>query len=199
MTAVIDYYLTPQSPWAYLGGERLHALARGSGAIVRVKPVDLGQLFRVSGGVPLAERPPQRQAYRRLELGRWSRHLQLPLNLEPACYPTDPIPASQMIIAAAAKGVDALALATAIGRALWAEQRDIKDPAVLIAVADALGLAGEALVQEAEKRLYWHRFQSYTDEAIAAGVFGVPSYIYRGELFFGQDRLAFLSSALGVE
>ncbi len=64
MSLVIDYYLSPQSPWSYLGHARLLAIADAAGARVDPWPIDLGQVFPVSGGVPLARRAPQRQAYR---------------------------------------------------------------------------------------------------------------------------------------
>ena len=108
MSLSIDYYLAPQSPWTYLGHARLVQMAAKHGAQVRLKPVDLGKVFPVSGGLPLAQRAPQRQAYRLLELARWR---------------------------------------------------------------DALG-------------------------AIAAGVFGGPSYIIDCEIFWGQDRLKLVERRL---
>ncbi|MGZ5714901.1 MAG: 2-hydroxychromene-2-carboxylate isomerase, partial [Caldimonas sp.] len=56
----IDYYLSPQSPWTYLGHERFAEIAKAAGATVNVLPVDLGRVFPVSGGLPLAKRAPQR-------------------------------------------------------------------------------------------------------------------------------------------
>lgn len=60
MTLGIDYYLAPQSPWTYLGHQRLMAMAQAAGASVRVLPIDLGRVFPVSGGLPLGRRAPQR-------------------------------------------------------------------------------------------------------------------------------------------
>ena len=79
MSKIVDYYLTPQSPWAYLGGKRFAEIVKKHGATVAVKPIDLGKAFSVSGGLPLAKRPPQRQAYRLLELARWKKKLGVPL------------------------------------------------------------------------------------------------------------------------
>ena len=83
MSPVIDYYLAPQSPWAYLGHAAFAALARDAKARVNVLPVDLGAVFSVSGGLPLGQRSAQRQAYRRVELTRFSAQLGVPLNLAP--------------------------------------------------------------------------------------------------------------------
>ena len=54
LTATIDYYFTPQSPWTYLGHARFTEMARQAGATVRVLPVDFGKVFSISGGLPLA-------------------------------------------------------------------------------------------------------------------------------------------------
>ena len=83
----IDYYLTPISPWTYLGHERFAQIAQRRGAAVAVKPVDYGVIFPQSGGLPLAKRAPQRQAYRLMELVRWRDFLGVPLNLRPKFFP----------------------------------------------------------------------------------------------------------------
>ena len=92
----IAYYFTPVSPWAYLGHERFVRIARAAGAAVEVLPVDYGAIFPVSGGLPLAKRAPQRQAYRLVELRRFSEHLGLPLNLQPAFFPVDAGPSARL-------------------------------------------------------------------------------------------------------
>ncbi|MEP6964164.1 MAG: DsbA family protein, partial [Polaromonas sp.] len=100
MSTTVDYYFTPQSPWAYLGHERLAHIARAASATVRVLPIDLGgKVFPISGGLPLGQRAPQRQAYRLLELKRYSDHHGLPLNIKPKFFPVSGDDASRLIIA----------------------------------------------------------------------------------------------------
>ena len=101
MAKTIDYDLTPVSPWTYLGHDRLLAIARKHGATVNPKPMDLGKVFPVSGGLPLAKRSPQRQAYRLFELARWRDHLGLPINFQPKFGAASGEPVSKWIIAAA--------------------------------------------------------------------------------------------------
>ena len=73
MNPRIDYYFAPNSPWAYLGHARFVSIARQAKAQVHVMPVDLGgKVFPISGGLPLRQRAPQRQAYRLVELKRFS-------------------------------------------------------------------------------------------------------------------------------
>src|SRR4029079_19397154 len=79
MTRSVEYLFTPVSPFTYLGHERFVAMAGRHGVSIDVKPIDLGPVFAVSGGLPLKQRAPQRQAYRLVELARWSKHLGLPL------------------------------------------------------------------------------------------------------------------------
>ena len=83
----IRYYMAPQSPWTWLGHDRLIAIAKRHGAEIDLRPADLNRVFPVSGGLPLAKRAPQRQAYRLVELARWSKFLGVPLNLHPKFFP----------------------------------------------------------------------------------------------------------------
>jgi len=197
MGKTVDYYMMPGSPWTYLGHDRFVALCRQHDATVRVKPIDLGKVFAVSGGLPLPKRAPQRQAYRLVELARWSAFLNLPLNVQPKFGASGPELASRFILAASESDVaNALALAGAVMRARWAEERDIADPSTLAAIAQGLGLDVEALAARAATPEIAARFDACTQEAIEAQVFGAPWYVVDGEPFWGQDRLDFLARKL---
>jgi 2-hydroxychromene-2-carboxylate isomerase len=198
MSKTIQYFFAPQSPWAYLGHERLVAMAAAKGAQVEPKPFDLGKVFTVSGGLPLAKRAPQRQAYRLAELARWSAFLGLPLNAQPKFFPIPPDLAARLIIAArTGLGADAaLQLTGAIMRALWAEERNISDEETLAQIANGCGLDGAMLVKAAGTPGMQDQYDRNTDEAMAASVFGVPWYVVDGESFWGQDRLDFVERAL---
>jgi 2-hydroxychromene-2-carboxylate isomerase len=197
MAKVCQYFFAPQSPYAYLGHERFVRLAKQYGVQVEIKPCDLGKIFGVSGGLPLAKRPPQRQAYRLIELKRWSEFLQLPLNLQPKFFPVPGDPAAKLIIAARlAHGTDAaLAVTGAIMRAVWAEERNVGDADTLAAIATECGHDGKALVKSSETASVQAEYERHTDEAIAANVFGAPWYVVEGEGFWGQDRLDFVERA----
>ena len=198
MSAAIDYYLTPISPYAYLGHARFAAIAAKHGATVAVKPVDFGQIFPISGGLPLPKRAPQRQAYRLVELKRWSGFLDLPMNLQPKHFPVPDIAAGRMIVAAGTSGTDAMGLTGAILRAVWEEERDVSDPATLADIAGAQGFDAKALLAAVDAPETEARRQAFTEEAIAAQVFGAPTYVIGGELFWGQDRLDFVDRALAA-
>ena len=198
MSPVIDYYLAPQSPWTYLGHQRFADMARAAGAHINVRPVDLGgKIFPVSGGLPLAQRAPQRQAYRLVELARFSAHIGVPLNLHPAHFPVAADDAARLIIAVdQAEGTDAaMALTGALLRAVWAEQRNIADAGELAAVLAACGLPSTRL-EDARAAAVQARYEADSQRAIEAGVFGAPTYVVDGEMFWGQDRLDFLQRRL---
>jgi len=198
MTLSVDYYLVPISPYAYLGHARFAAIAKAAAATVRVKPIDLGgRIFPISGGLPLARRAPQRQAYRLLELQRFSTWLGLPLNLHPKHFPVPCDDASRLIIAADLHdGSDAaMKLCGALLGAVWVEERNIADAAVLAELLAETGLPRQRLADSRETAVQQH-YDTYTEQAVAAGVFGAPSYVVDGELFWGQDRLDFLERRL---
>ena len=198
MGLVVDYYLAPQSPWAYLGHARFAALASAAGAQVRLRPFDLGgKVFPVSGGLPLGQRAPQRQAYRLVELRRFAEHLGLPLNLHPTFFPVATDDAARLIIAVDQHdGTEAaMALAGAVLRAVWVDERNIADAADLAALLAAQQLPSQRLAESkvAEVQV---RYESESRRAVDAGVFGAPSYVVEGEIFWGQDRLDFLARRL---
>jgi 2-hydroxychromene-2-carboxylate isomerase len=192
MTRTIDYYFATISPYAYLGHDRLVAIAQKHGATVAVKPINLGEVFPVSGGLPLSKRAPQRQAYRLVELARWSRYLGKPMRVQPQFFPVNGDLAAHWILAAAESGpAQALALAGAVGRAIWEQDRNIADAATMEAIASECGLPA-ALAARAQAPEIAEKYAALTQEAIARGVFGAPTYVVEDELFWGQDRLDFL-------
>ena len=198
MGRTVDYYLAPQSPWAYLGHQRFAEIARRAGASVRVMPIDLGgKVFPISGGLPLGQRAPQRQAYRLVELQRFSEYLGAPLKLKPKFFPVGGDDAARLIIAAdIAQGSEAaMAVAGAVLAACWAQERNIADDKVLLELLAEQGLPA-GLLDKSHSQAVQERYETYTQAAIDAGVFGAPSYVVDGEIFWGQDRLDFVERAL---
>ena len=197
MEKVVDYYFATISPWTYLGHQRFTDIAARHGVRIQVKPADLGKVFATSGGLPLSQRPIQRQKYRMFELDRWRKHLGVALNLEPKFFPANGEPASLRIIAAANESSEAaMRLALGFMRAVWAEERNIADPATIDAIVREQGLSPERLAAQADQAAT--RYAQNTEDAIAAQVFGAPTYIYKGEPFWGQDRLDFLERAFAA-
>ena len=200
MSHSVDYYFAPQSPWAYLGHQRFHNILKKSGASVRVMPFDLGgKVFPISGGLPLGQRAPQRQAYRLTELERFSKWLGAPLHLKPTFFPVSGDDAAKLIIAVdMAMGADAaMNISGAILSAVWSQQRNIADEKTLAELLHEQHLPA-ACLEQAYSQAAQERYESYTQMAIDAGVFGAPSYVLADEIFWGQDRLDFVERALAV-
>ena len=198
MSHSVDYYFAPQSPWAYLGHQRFQNILKKSGASVRVMPIDLGgKVFPISGGLPLGQRAPQRQAYRLTELARFSKWLGAPLHLKPTFFPVSGDDAAKLIIAVdMAVGSDAaMIISGAVLSAVWSQQRNIADEKTLVELLHEQHLPAACLEQTYSQAVH-ERYESYTQMAIDAGVFGAPSYVLAGEIFWGQDRLDFVERAL---
>jgi 2-hydroxychromene-2-carboxylate isomerase len=200
MALQIDYYFAAQSPWAYLGHARFAAMAQAAGAKVQVLPVDFGKVFAVSGGLPLPQRAAQRQAYRLVELQRFSRWLGLPLNLHPKHFPVAGAAASKLILTVADQhGSDAATRLTSVVLAgVWADQLDIADAATLQDMLRRCGLPASCH-DDARSAAADARYEAATQRAIDAGIFGAPSWVIGGEIFWGQDRLDFVQRRLAAE
>ena len=194
----VQYYVSPQSPWTYLGHLRFWDIARQHGASIEVLPVDLGgKVFPVSGGQPLGKRAPQRQAYRLVELQRFAAHLHAPLNLQPKYFPVAVDDAARLIIAVELHdgAAAAMHITDAVLRSVWVDERNIADENTLAILLLERELPARRL-EDAHSQAVQERYEANTQRAIDAGVFGAPSYVIDGEIFWGQDRLDFVERRL---
>jgi len=199
MSVTVDYYMTLNSPWTYLGSAPFAGIAGRNDVTVNIKPCKFGPIFERTGGLPLPKRSPQRRAYRMMELKRWREVRGVPLNLEPKYFPCDDTAATRLVIAAKLQGKDALRLSLELGRALWEREETLADPETIASAARRAGLdAAELRAGRPSDAELDALHEQYTQEALTAGVFGAPSYVLpSGEIFWGQDRLELLERALG--
>jgi 2-hydroxychromene-2-carboxylate isomerase len=199
----LECYYSLSSPWAYFAGPRLQDIVRRHRALLILKPFDFQAVVPITGGVPLRTRPEPRRHYHEVELDRWRKHLGMPLALKPKHYPqqtvTDPNwnkYAGWMVIAAQDTGLDAFRLSHAILCALWAEGRDIANAKVRQSIGEENGLDGTALVAMETSDRVQKLYRRFSEEALGLGVFGAPTFVVDGELFWGQDRLEFVDRKL---
>lgn len=194
--AHIDYYFSTISPFAYLAGTRLEAVAAKHGATITYKPLDILALFGRTGGVAPKDRHVSRQEYRAMDLPRQARKLGMSLNPQPAHWPTNQAPSAYAIIAAQnAGGGDLGALAHGLLRACFVEEKDIAQDDVIKSCLEAAGfdpsLSDSGLLAGAEA------YAANLEDAVSAGAFGSPFYITEdGQRFWGQDKLEELDLAL---
>lgn len=197
MARTIDCFFTTISPWAYLGHAAFVDLAERHGLSVRYRPVALVEsVYPASGGLPVAKRHPSRLRYRDVELQRWRAKRGVPFNLRPKHWPFDPTLLDCIVVALAGQGggVDAFLLRAFSG--IFAEERDLSDPRTVADLLTAAGFDAPAVMKAAVDPATTALYDANTRDALGAGVFGSPSYVLDGEVFWGQDRLELLDDAL---
>jgi 2-hydroxychromene-2-carboxylate isomerase len=192
----IDYWFSLASPWAFLGHDPFLKLAKAHEAAIAYKPVFLADVFKETGGLPLAQRAPARQRYRLLELQRWREYRGVPLKLRPKHWPFDPKPADCCVTAIAEAGGDPSGFMRAIWQASWIAEEDCAPQAKLAELLSRTGHDAEDVLAAAASETVRAIYAARPAEAIAAGVIGSPCYVLDGEVFWGQDRLDLLTRAL---
>jgi 2-hydroxychromene-2-carboxylate isomerase len=191
----VSFFFDVSSPFAYLAATQIEAVAAGSGARVRWRPFLLGALFKGIGtpDVPLFTLSQAKQRFVGADLDRWAAHHGVPLRF-PSRFPMNTVKALRLLVQLPDGQRSALALA--LFRAYWADDRDIGDDAELAAIAASVGLDGAALLAGAKSDAVKDQLKVATAEAAAAGLCGAPSFLVGDLLFWGQDRLLFVDKAL---
>ncbi len=171
-------------------------LVEKHGLSVGWRPLPLGPLFAETGGLPLAKRSVQRRRYRDVELKRWSQKRGRPLKLRPKHWPFDGAMADQVVIAILAQEQDPAAFALAAMRGVWEEDRDLGSRETIAELLEAAGLPADALLEAAGSEAMALAYEANRLAGQEIGVFGSPTYVLDGEVFWGQDRLELLDDAL---
>jgi 2-hydroxychromene-2-carboxylate isomerase len=192
----IEYFVSFVSLWSYIGSHIFNDMAKRLNARVEFKPINLYAIFKAGGGKPVRERPMPRQAYRLIEMRRWRDQHQIPLVLWPKFYPADPSLGHRMLLVASGDGRDVSAFVHAGLKAVWADELNIADADTLVKLANANGLDGAHMLAHANDPAVKAREDALTKEGIERQLFGAPFYFYRGEPFWGQDRLEQLEHAI---
>lgn len=198
MALHVDYYASLNSPWAHLGAARIEAMTAAHGASLRIIPVDFGAIFAKSGGLPLPQRSAQRQAYRMMELARWREKLGIPIHFKPAFFPHNELLGACCVIGLRETVGDgpAIKLAHRILEAVWEDEMNPGDPAVLAGLIVEIGLDADAVMKLGADPKWAERRMADSQAALDRGVFGAPSYVIGEEIFWGQDRLGFVEERL---
>jgi len=196
MSRTIDYYFTLASPWAFLGHAPFLDIAKQHGVTINYKPVDLGEVFPHTGGLPLPKRHPARQKYRILELQRWREARGVALKINPKHWPFPATTANRTIVAVAQAGADPGRYTQRAFEGVWVKDEDLAQDATLTALLNECGHDGAAMLAAARSDTVGALYAGYAQEAVDANVIGSPCYVLDGEVFWGQDRLALLDSAL---
>ncbi len=188
----IDYFYTSTSPFTWFGQKPFAEMAAKHNKEIHYRPVNLMEVWKVSGGVAPPQRPPMRQRYRLLELQRIGHYHGLEIIPQPDSYPANPERADCCCIVLAKQGKDPGPFLFSVGEALWGQDRQIADEAILAELLDKAGFDGKAIVQESKDPAIVEVRSANSQAATELDVVGAPAYVYKDEVFWGQDRIAYL-------
>jgi 2-hydroxychromene-2-carboxylate isomerase len=191
----VELYFDFVSPYAYLALTQVESFGRRHGVSWELKPVVYGALLDATGLVGPAEVEVKRR-YTLRDVLRTARLLGEPL-VGPPAHPFRSLEALRTVVTYAHRP-EALALVVALARAGWGEGRDLTDVGVLRDVVADLGLDGRDLEARLEDPATKRALRCNTDDALAAGVFGVPTFRLGRELFWGHDRMDQLAARLAA-
>ncbi len=189
----VEFYFDFVSPYAWLAAHQLGAVRDCTGVKFRFVPVLFAGLLDRHANVGPAEIPAKRR-YTFADAQRWAVHLGLEFKSPPA-HPFNPLKPLRVTSAVDDDG-EREALSRRLLDATWSDGQDITADTVVEQIADNMGLDGKALLASAQSEGIKQRLRQQTDTAVAAGVFGVPTFVVDGEVFWGNDRLPFLQAYL---
>jgi 2-hydroxychromene-2-carboxylate isomerase len=194
----IEYFYAAYSSYTWLGSARLMEISRASGCPIVHRPVDLNVMMAAAGSSSFGERSVKyRDYFFNREIERWAEFRGLrTLGRRPTYHHHGYDLANRALVTAILSdhNIDQLSHSFLDGH--WAEDADLSDPATLIRLTDRVGLDGAALIDAASGPDVTARYEANTQEAIARGVFGSPTYFVDGDMFYGQDRLELVERAL---
>lgn len=195
MSKTLEFYFDVGSPAAYLAWTQVAALARNAGAQLVYKPMLLGGVFQATANhSPMTV--PAKGRYMITDLQRFAQRYGVTFSHNPY-FPINTLALMRGAVAMQMHEPERfIPYVDAVFRAIWVEGKDMNDPAVVAGVLQAAGFDAArivALTQDAEVK---ERLKNATQEAVARGVFGAPTFFVGGHMFWGQDRLDFVKEAL---
>ena len=199
MSGHIDYFFTAVSPFTWFGHEQFIAVAKKHNKDVVYKPVNLMEVWKVSGGVAPPQRPPMRQRYRLLELQRVGHFRGYTVNPQPNSFPANPERADCCCILLVQQGKDPGPFLLSVGEALWSHDRQIADESILAELLDKAGFKGSEIVEQSKDPAIVEVRSDNSQEATSLDVVGAPAYVYKGESFWGQDRIDYLDHMIETD
>lgn len=186
----LDFWFDYTCPYAYLGSTQAPALARRMGVELTYRPLLLGGVFRANDTPQklFATLSPAKAGHNMADMQRWAKRFGVSLTM-PANHPMRSVEALRATLAT---GIDPRVI-DAFYRAYWVDNADIGDRAVIAKVLAACGHDAARVLLAIDTPAVKDDLRARTDEAVALGIFGVPSWVVDGtHLYWGQDRLHFV-------
>ncbi|MFL2935236.1 MAG: 2-hydroxychromene-2-carboxylate isomerase [Myxococcota bacterium] len=194
----LEFFFDYGSPYSYLADTRLTGLQTRTDCEVEYRPMLLGGIFKATGNrSPAEETVVPKLQYQSTELKRWVDHYGVSFASNPF-FPINTLQLMRVAHAAQADGVFQ-AFHEVVFKAMWAQEKNLGDPEVLVPVLEEAGLDGGALLAMASKPEVKKSLMDTSQEAVARGAFGAPTFFVGEAMFFGNDRLDFVERALLAE
>ena len=195
MTKTVEFFFDVGSPAAYLAWTQLPSMCSKAGGSIDFKPMLLGGVFQATGN----QSPMTVAAKGKYVLGDLERHA-LRYGVPFLHNPHFPINTLTLMRGATAVQMHQperfAAYVGAVFRAIWVDQMNMNDPQVVASVLQAAGFDPAALLAQAADPQVKERLKQVTQDAVARGVFGAPTFFVDGQMFWGQDRLDFVKEML---
>jgi len=192
------YYYSAHSAFAYLGSACVMDICQNHGLTLVHRPIPLSPVVEAQGSLPFRARTQAHVDYFfGREIERWAELRDVPvMSARPTHHDADYRLASGMILALGDRGAAVDTMAHAVLQAHWRDDLDLSDASALSALAQSLGHDAKTLLDQAQSATVQAQYQNNAQEALAASVFGSPTYVLNGESFYGQDRLELLERAI---
>ena len=194
----ITYYYAAYSGFAYLGSRRFQEIAKQAQRTIVHKPIDLEVVLSENGSQSWADRTKAHlDYYFRRELERWSEYRQVSvLKQRPTYHGNSTNPANKLLIAAIVSGLNVNQFSHQLMTKHWVEDADLADKDTLIVITESAGFNAQELMDLADSSEVDVIYRQNTQDALDLSVFGSPTYIVDGDMFYGQDHLELVERAL---
>lgn len=200
--STIDFFYDCSSPWTYLAFEQIQPIAQRHGATIVWKPFLVGAVFNAINPSVYQSRTapiPSKAAYHVKDMQDWADLAGLKILFPPTVFPVNSAKAMRGALVAERHGVQ-VPYARAVFKAYWSDDQDIAKPEVLAALAQAVGLDPGSFLADIETPAMKEALRANTDEVMARGGFGSPTYFLNGtDMFFGNDRLGLMEAKLNQQ
>ncbi len=195
---MIDFYFDCSSPWTYLAFHNIQPLAAELDEPISWRPILVGGIFNSINPSVYANRDnpvPAKQAYFYKDIQDWARAAGLKIAMPPRIFPINSVKAMRACIWLEPQG-KLVPFAKAVFEAYWGREEDIADDAVLAAICAQSGVDAAALRDGISQPEVKNQLKANTDEVMRRGGFGSPTMFVGDDMYFGNDRLSLLRSAV---
>lgn len=195
MSTAIEFYFDVGSPAAYLAWKQLPEIASQAGADIEYRPFLLGGVFQATGNRSPMEVPAKGQ-YMQDDLQRFARRYGVPFRHNPH------FPINTLTLMRGAVGLQLrepqrmVPYVEAVFRAIWVDGKNMNEAATVAGVLQQAGFDPERLLALTQDPAVKDELKAVTQDAVARGVFGAPTFFVQNQMFWGQDRLDFVKEAL---